>query len=122
MKESVLRQKSQNFATRIVNMHKYLGKKKEFTISKQILRSGTSIGANIAEAGSAFTKKDFISKLGISLKECSETLYWLSILKNSEFISEKQYESIYKDCFEIASILNASIKTAKKNLNNDSKQ
>ena len=122
MKESILRQKSEKFTTRIINMHKYLCKeKKEFTISKQVLRSGTSIGANIAEAGSAFSKKDFISKLGISLKECAETLHWLNALKNTGFLSDNEFDSINNDCQEIGRMLNSSIKTAKKNLKNDEK-
>ncbi|MCL2338782.1 MAG: four helix bundle protein [Proteobacteria bacterium] len=117
MKESILRQKSEKFTTRIINMYKYLCKeKKEFVISKQVLRSGTSIGANVSEAGSAFTKKDFISKLGISLKENAETLHWLKSLKSTGFLSEKEFESIYNDCLEISRLLNASIKTAKKNM------
>lgn len=99
-------------------MSNYLcSNKKEFIISKQVLRSGTSIGANIAEAGAAFSKNDFIYKLVISLKECSETLHWLEALKNTNYLSEKEYESIYNDCFELARLLSSSIKTAKKNLN-----
>ena len=120
MKESILSDKSKNFSIRIVNMCKYLRKeKKEFVISDQVLRSGTSIGANISESRAAFSKKDFISKLGISLKECSESLHWLSLLKETNYLSEKEYESIYNDCFELARILNASIKTAKRNKEND---
>ncbi|MDR1206956.1 MAG: four helix bundle protein [Rickettsiales bacterium] len=123
MKESVLRDKSETFTTRIINMHKYLCKeKKEFTISKQVLRSGTSIGANIAEAGSAFTKKDFVCKLGISLKECAETRHWLKSLRNAEFLSEKEFESIYNDCLEIGRMLNSSIITAKNNLEKENKK
>ena len=119
MKESALRQKSENFTIRIINMYRYLSKeKKEFTISKQVLRSGTSIGANIAEAGSAFSKKDFVFKLGISLKECAETLHWLDALKNTGFLSDKEFDSISGDCWEIRRILNASIKTAKKSIEN----
>jgi len=104
-------------------MYKYLCKeKKEFVISKQVLRSGTSIGANVAEANSAFSKKDFICKLGISLKECSETAHWLDILKDTDFLSEKAYESIHSDCIEITKLLTSSIKTAKRNMELEEKQ
>ena len=123
MKESVLRQKSDRLTTRIINLYKYLcGAKKEYVISKQILRSGTSIGANIAEAAFASSKKDFISKLSISIKECSETIHWLNALKNSKILSEKEYQSIYDDCAEIGRMLNSSIKTAKANLEKTEKQ
>ena len=117
MKESPLRLKSSEFATRITKLYKYLTlNHKEFVISKQILRSGTSIGANIAEAGFACSKKDFVAKLRISIKECSETLYWLKLLKDSGFLTNKQFESINEDCREIGRILNSSIKTAKNNI------
>jgi len=123
MKESPLRLKSEKFAARIVRLSKYLSNdKKESTMSKQILRSGTSIGANIAEAGFANSKKDFIAKLRISIKECSETLYWLKLLKDSDFLTEQQFESINEDCKELGRILNQSIRTAKINLEKEEKQ
>jgi len=117
MKESVLRDKSENFAIRIVNLCKYLcDKKKEFILSKQILRSGTSIGANLAEAEFATSKSDFIAKVHISMKECSETLYWLRLLKNTGYITEKWFIDISAECNEIGKMLTASIKTAKDSL------
>ncbi len=88
--------------------------KKEFTLSKQVLRSGTSIGASIREAEFAQSDLDFIHKFSISLKEANETIYWLELLKDTEFIDSRLYESLYKDCDEIISILIASIKTLKK--------
>jgi len=117
MAESPLRDKSEKLADRIIKLYKYLcGEHKEFTISKQILRSGTSIGANVAEAGSASSVKDFISKLTIAAKECSETIYWLKRLKACGLITQKGFDSIYNDCSEIGKILTSSLKTSKKNL------
>ena len=105
IKESV-REKSEKFAIRIVNLYKYLtSEKNEYVMSKQILRSGTSIGANLAEADYAISKSDFLSKLYISLKETSETLYWLKLLFRTDYISEKEYSSFYDDGEEIRKIL-----------------
>ena len=113
-KESV-REKSEKFAIRIVNLYKYLiSEKNEYVMSKQILRSGTSIGANLAEADYAVSKSDFLSKLYISLKETSETLYWLKILYKTDYLAEKEYNSIFSDCEEIRKILSSSTKTLKK--------
>ena len=99
MKESILKDKSYKFALRIVNLNKFLNnEKREFILSKQILRSGTSIGANIVEGNRAESMSDFIHKLSISLKESYETEYWLNLLKDSEYISEKQAESLINDC------------------------
>jgi len=118
MKESVLKVKSMNFAVRIVNLYKYLQTtKKEFVLSKQVLRSGTSIGANIAESESAISDKDFLAKVYISLKECSETKYWLELLYKTEYIDEQQYESIQADCVELQKIMTATTKTLSKRLN-----
>ena len=117
MKENALINKSVEFASRIVKMHQYLVKdKKETVISKQIVRSGTSIGANINEANYGQSKADFISKLHIALKETAETEYWLKLLIMSEYISSDTGESMLKDCLEIKRILIASINTAKKDL------
>lgn len=114
MKESVLRDKSYKFALRIVKLYKFMADtKKEFILSKQILRAGTSIGANIAEASQAQSKADFISKLSISHKESFETDYWLNLLRDSEYITESQAESLIIDCQELQKLLTASIKTAK---------
>lgn len=80
-------------------------------LSKQILRSGTSIGANLAEAECAITKKDFLAKVYIALKECAETQYWLRLLKNAKYLTATEYNSVYKDCNEITRILMATTKT-----------
>lgn len=115
-KENPLKDKSYKFALRIVKLYKHLiEEKKEFVLSKQVLRSGTSIGANIAEGNQAQSKSDFIHKLSISHKEAFETEYWLCLLQDSEYITEKQAESLINDCQEIQKILTSSIKTAKTN-------
>jgi four helix bundle protein len=115
---SVLKIKSENFADRIVKLYKFLVAKKEYNMSDQILRSGTSIGANISEAGFSNSDKDFLSKLVIASKERSETSYWLKRLKAGGYITEKQYESMYNDCSEIGKMLTASIRTKKQKLGN----
>ena len=98
MKENVVFEKSKDFAIRIVNLYNYLcDNKKEYVLSKQILRSGTSIGANIAESECAISRKDFLSKLYIALKESSETLYWLDLLFETNYIDEKMYHSFNSD-------------------------
>ena len=117
MKNNVSRLKSEAFAIRIVKLYNYLcDKKKEFVLSKQILRSGTSIGANLAEADYAISKMDFLSKIYIAIKECSETLYWLRLLKETKYLSQKEFYSIYKENEELMWILTSSIKTVKTNL------
>ena len=114
--ENVLLDKSLKFAARIVKLNKYLVKdKKETIISKQIIRSATSIGANANEAIYGVSKADFISKLQISLKETAETEYWLRLLILSEYITEKEGESLLNDCLEIKRILVSSLNTAKEN-------
>ena len=116
MKENALIDKSIFFASRIIKLHQYLIKsKKETIIAKQIVRSGTSIGANINEANYGQSKADFISKLHIALKETAETEYWLRLLLMSEYISADMGESMLRDCLEIKRILVASINTAKEN-------
>lgn len=111
-KDNIARDKSKNFALRIVRLYQYLiNDKKEFVLSKQILRSGTSIGANLVESVCAMSEKDFLSKVYIALKETEETLYWLDLLKDAEFIDVKSYESISVDCKEIAKILAKTTKT-----------
>jgi len=117
MKENILKDKAYKFALRIVKLYQYLvGEKKEFVMSKQVLRSGTSIGANIEEANQAQSKTDFIHKLSISQKESFETHYWIRLLRDSEFLTEKLAESLLKDCEEIQKLITSSIKTAKANL------
>ena len=117
MKEGPLIEKSFKFAVSIVNLYKFLvGKKKEYVLSKQILRSGTSIWANIQEAQDAQSKREFIAKMYISLKEARETIYWLNLLKETDYISKSQFESINIEIQEVIKLLVSSIKTAKKNL------
>lgn len=116
VKENVLIDKSVAFAARIVKLHQYLIKsKKELIISKQLVRSGTSIGANINEANYGQSKADFISKMYIALKETAETEYWIKLLYMSEYLDEKTSDSLLKDCLDIKKILIASINTAKGN-------
>ena len=116
MKENLLIDKSIAFAARIVKLNQYLTKnKKETVISKQIIRSGTSIGANVNEANYGQSKADFVSKMHIALKETAETEYWLRLLILSEYISEKEGESLLNDCLEIKRILVATLNTAKNN-------
>ncbi|MBO5677763.1 MAG: four helix bundle protein [Bacteroidaceae bacterium] len=113
-KESVTHTKSKLFAIRIIRFYKYLTEeKKEFIISKQLMRSGTSIGANIRESYFAQSQADFIHKLNIALKEADETAYWLELLVESNMIEEHMFNSLYTDVKEIIALLVASIKTAK---------
>ena len=113
---SVILDKSLSFAARIVKLHKYLvNEKKETVISKQIIRSGTSIGANANEAVYGVSKADFIAKLQISLKETAETEYWLRLLILSEYITEQEGNSLLNDCLEIKRILVSTLNTAKEN-------
>ena len=113
-KESVTHIKSKLFAIRIIRFYKYLTEeKKEFIISKQLMRSGTSIGANIRESYFAQSQADFIHKLNIALKEADETAYWLELLVESNIIEEHMFNSLYTDVKEIIALLVASIKTAK---------
>ena len=106
------RGKSMRFAVRIVKLYQFLcDEKKEYVLSKQILRSGTSIGANLAEAESAISRKDFLSKLYIALKECSETLYWLELMRETGYLTEEQFRSLHGDCEELRKMLSSSTKT-----------
>lgn len=106
-----MKDKSYDFAIRIVNAYKFLTEsKKEFILSKQLLRCGTSIGANVAEANGAISDADFSAKISIAYKECLETKYWLSLLKDTEYIEDKLFESIYKDADELAKILFSILK------------
>lgn len=117
MKESVLREKSYQFALRIIKLYKFIvAEKKEYVLSKQILRSGTSIGANIEEAGQGQSKADFIHKLSIAQKEAFETDYWLRLLRDSDYLTTAQADSLLTDCQEVQKLLTTSIKTAKSNL------
>jgi four helix bundle protein len=114
MKENIIQQKSFQFAVRIINLYKYLtNDKKEFVLSKQILRSGTSIGANIEESIGGQSERDFLSKLSISYKEARETIYWLKLLKETEYISKDEFESIHSEAEEICKILARIVITMK---------
>ncbi len=116
--EDTAKYKSKRFAVRVVNLYKYLcDEKKEFILSKQILRSGTSIGANLAEAGTAISKKDFQSKVYIALKECAETQYWLELLNETDYLTEELFQSLYQDCEELRKMLSATTKTLSSTLN-----
>ena len=119
MSDSIVAAKSFQFAVRIVNLHRFLNtEKKEYVLSKQLLRSGTSIGANIREALQAQGKRDFLSKLNIALKEANEALYWIELLHATDYLDDTQRESIHSDCNEIISILVSIVKTTKMNIEN----
>ena len=112
--DNVIEEKSFHFAVRIVKLNQYLRiKKKEYILSKQLLRSGTSIGANVAESQQAQSRADFISKLEIALKETTETKYWLRLMKETGYLSESEFESIFSDCAELEKILVRIIKSTK---------
>lgn len=114
--KSIIEEKSKRFAIRIINLYKYLNvEKKEFVISKQVLRSGTSIGANVKEGEYGQSAADFISKMSIALKEAAETSYWLELLAETDYITQEQFESINSDCTELIKILTSIVKTAKSN-------
>ena len=110
MRENVIMQKSFAFSVRIVNLNKYLVQKKEYIISKQIYKSGTSIGANITEAQRAQSTADFVAKMKIALKEANETQYWLQLLYETKFITDREFKSIHDDLVEILKILTAICK------------
>ncbi|MBT5492490.1 four helix bundle protein [bacterium] len=117
MNDNILVDKSFKFAVRIVKLYKYLCEsKKEYTLSKQLLRSGTSIGANINEAQEAQSKNDFISKLSISLKEARESKYWIELLKETDYLSKSEATSIIEDLVEILKLLTSIIKSTKNNI------
>ncbi|TAE57074.1 MAG: four helix bundle protein [Nostocales cyanobacterium] len=112
--ESLVYDKAYKFSIRIIKAYKYLTEnKKEYIISKQLIRSGTSIGANIAEANGAISTADFSAKISIAYKECLETKYWLSLLKDTSYIDEKTFNSIYSDADEIGKILFSILKTTR---------
>ena len=112
-----LREKSMAFAVCTVKLARWLREeKKEFSLADQILRSGTSIGANLAEARHAASRKDFLAKCKISLKECSETLFWIELLERSDLLSHDQSKSLAADCNDIRRLLAASCKTLERNL------
>ncbi|WP_443715389.1 four helix bundle protein [Ruminococcus bromii] len=112
--DNVIENKSFQFAIRIVRLYKFLcEEKKEYILSKQLLRAGTSIGANVTKSQQAQSKPDFVSKISIALKEASETKYWIKLLGATEYLSENQTKSILDDCVEIEKILVTILKSAK---------
>jgi len=109
-----IRTKCLDFAVEIVNMYKHLCEdKKEFVLSKQLLRSGTSIGANLVEAQNGISHRDFIAKIYISLKECAETKYWLELLSRTNYITQSEYDTIIANCNELNKIFNSMTKTSR---------
>ena len=116
MKEGPILIKSKDFAIRIINLYKYLTREKqEYVLSKQILTSGTSIGANVREASRAQSTADFVAKNNIALKESDETCYWLELLHETDYINDSEFNSIYADADELIKLLVAIIKTTKNN-------
>lgn len=117
MAKSIVAEKSYRFAIRIINLYKLLcDSKREYVLSKQMLRSGTAIGALLKEAEHAQSKPDFLNKVNIALKEANEVLYWLMLLKDTDYISEKEFESIAIDAGELIKMLVSIVKTTKTNL------
>ncbi len=118
MSKSILKDKSYHFAVRVVNLFKFLqSEKKEFILSKQLMRSGTSVGALVREAEFAESKADFIHKLAIAQKECNESIYWLELLNETEYLLESEFMSMNNDAIEVIKLITSSIKTAKSKLN-----
>ena len=114
MKGNVIKEKSYAFALRIIKVYKYLNQEQhEYVLSKQVLRSGTSIGALVKESEHAQSKADFINKMNVALKEANETEYWLMLLKDSDYIDEESFESIHQDCAEILKLLISIVRTTK---------
>ena len=114
MESLAVQKKSRQFAVRIVRLYQYLTtEQKEFVLSRQLLRSGTSIGANIAESSCAFSRKDFLAKMYVAFKECNETLYWLDLLHDTDYLTDKAYNSLYADCRELHKLLSAITKTTR---------
>lgn len=118
MKDNVIKNKSFVFAVRIVRLYQYLCEhKKEFVLSKQLLRSGTSVGAMVREAEHAETKNDFKHKLAIAQKEINETIYWLELINETDYLTQEQFESINTDAIEIIKLITTIIKSTKTNIN-----
>jgi four helix bundle protein len=119
MKENIIKNKSFDFAVRVVRLFQYLQtEKKEFILSKQLLRSGTSVGAMIRESEHSESKADFVHKLAIAQKEINETIYWLELLLATEYLSQSQFDSINTDAVEIIKLITSIIKTTKTHINN----
>ena len=112
--DNVVIDKSLKFAIRIVRLYQYLcSESKEFVMSKQLLRCGTSIGSNINEAQYAVSKGDFLNKMYISLKECAETMYWITLLYQTDYLSQSQYDSLLRDCSELRNLLSSITKSTR---------
>lgn len=123
MSRSIVLEKSKDFAIRIINLCKILqNNRSEYILSKQLIRAGTSIGANITEAEFAISKKDFHAKMYIALKESVETMYWLELLEKTNYITPKEYESINKDYLELKKMLSSITKTTKDQNNKNKKK
>ena len=117
LKFNTIEVKSYDFAIRIVNLHKYLNRQKEIhSLSNQMLRSGTAIGALIQEAVHAQSKADFLNKMNVSLKEANETMYWIRLLHSTHYLKDNEFASIHKDCEEIVKLLASIVKTTKASL------
>ena len=115
-KRSIIKDRSFAFAVRVIRLFQYLTEtKKEYVLSKQLLRSGTAIGALVREAQNAESTKDFIHKLGIAQKECDETIYWLELMRETEYINDKEFESINNEANELLKMIRSAILTSKKN-------
>lgn len=118
MKENNVRSKSFGFAIRIVRLYQFLiGEKKEFVLSKQLMRSGTNIGAMVREAEHSESKADFIHKLAIAQKEINESIYWLELLHATDYLTQLEFESINNDAIELIKIITTIIKNTKSNMN-----
>jgi four helix bundle protein len=118
MRDNIVMDKSFAFAVKIVKLVKSVqDQKKEYLLTKQLIRSGTSIGANVREGNNAESKADFIHKLSIAQKECSETIYWLELLKETEYISEEQFQSVQTNAVELIKLLTSILKSTKFNIN-----
>jgi len=121
MKENKVSVKGLAFAIRVVKLYKYLAEtKKEYVLSKQMLRAGTAIGALIREAEHGQSKADFLSKMNIALKEANETLYWLILLKETDYLNANEFNSVYADCEELVKMLASIVKTTKNKLKMES--
>ena len=119
MLKATVELKSKQFAIRIIRVYQYLtSEKKEFVLSKQLLRSGTSIGANLAEGECSISKRDFLAKMYIALKECNESLYWLDLLFQTDYLSEREYASLRTDCDELRKMLSSITKTTQYRISN----
>lgn len=117
MSKSLTRDKARYFAIRIIKLYKYLSDdKKEFVMAKQLLRSGTSIGANLAESEYAVSDADYLNKMGIALKEASESAYWLDLLFKTNYLTEKEFNDINNDCTELLKMLTTSVKSVKQKI------